>query len=116
MPASTVTVRAGRVERNYLVHRPQREQVVLAVRDVVEAVAGAEYFQMALLFYKIPRLLQRIGGVQVFGAVFEIARPVFQFVAGHFVPLSPIQANSGEMKGVANIADESLRKVLLSMA
>ena len=85
-----------------------------AICYVVEAVARAEYFQLALFFYKIPSLFERVGGVQAFGAVFQIARPVFNLSPAIFSP--DIQANSGEMKGVANIAVESLIKVLLSMA
>ena len=48
----------------------------------VEAVACAEHFQLALRFDKLPDLLKRVGGVQTFGAIFKIARPVFQFRIG----------------------------------
>jgi hypothetical protein len=65
----------------------------------VEAVACAEHFQLALRFDKLPDLLKRVGGVQTFGAVFKIARPVFQF-----------------RTGPAIIAERILMKLLLSMA
>ena len=68
-----------RVHRNYLVHRLQRKELMRAVGDLVEAVARAQHLQLVLLPDKFLHLFHRVGSVQALGAVFEIARPVFQF-------------------------------------
>ena len=69
-----------RVQRNHFVHRPQGKQIVGAVGNVVEAVTGPENFQVALFFDKFPRLLQRVGGEKVLGAVHKIACPIRQLL------------------------------------
>ncbi len=82
--------------------------MVCAVGYFVEAMAGAKYLKFGLPFDKILHLFNRVRGVQIFGAVFEIAGPVFHFVSGS-------RAKSGETKGPAAIVENSLRNCLLSM-
>src|SRR5258706_13257638 len=68
-----------RIQRNYLVHRFQGEEMACAVGYFVEAVACAKDLQVVLRFNKLADLFNRVGRVQTFGAVFEIARPVCKF-------------------------------------
>jgi hypothetical protein len=51
-----------------------------AICYVVEAMARSQYLQLALFLYVTPHLFERSGGVQAVCAVFEIARPILQFV------------------------------------
>ena len=81
MPEETVTVRAAASTRDSVVQRFEREESVGAVGDLVEAVACAEYFEFRLLADKRLNFGERLGVVQIFGAVFDVAGPIVQFFA-----------------------------------
>src|SRR6266852_1223085 len=73
------TNRHGRrtcVQVNYLVYGLQGQEIVGAIRYVVEAVPRSEYLQIAFSLDVIPNLLKRICGVQAVSPVYEIARPI----------------------------------------
>ena len=50
-----------RVQRNHLVHLFKRKELMRAVGDLIEAVAGAKDLQTTLFFDKFLHLFQRYG-------------------------------------------------------
>src|SRR4029077_9867770 len=67
-----------RVEGNHLVHWLQRQEAVLTVGNVVEAMTRAQTLPLIFLPYIVPHLFERRGGVQAVRTVFEISRPVLE--------------------------------------
>src|SRR5439155_25225305 len=65
-----------RVQCDHAVHFSQREEVVSAVGDAIEAMARAERLEATVLFYKATNLLQRIGTINFSGAIPVISRPI----------------------------------------
>ena len=55
---------------------------MFAVGDVIEAVATSEDLEFGLFLDEIVHVIQRLGGIEVFRAVCEVARPVGEFVGG----------------------------------
>src|SRR6266436_5448316 len=119
MPASTVTVRASGFSATTLsIGFKERKSWVLSAMLLKQWRVPSTFNRLCfftksracsseLAEYKLSVLYSRLPA-QFFNLSPAILSSAILFL--------DIQANSGEMKGVANIADESLIKVLLSMA
>ncbi len=56
---------------------------VVAVGDFVEAVPGAEGFELGFLFDEFANLIDRIGGGDAVGAELEVSGPIFKLFFWH---------------------------------
>ena len=68
------------VERNNAVHRFQRQEIVTAIRNGVETVAGTEHLHFVQRAQQGPKLLNRGGLAQAVRTVGDVARPVGQLL------------------------------------
>jgi hypothetical protein len=93
-----------RIQRNHLTHFHQRNEMIGAIGDTVEAMAGSQYLHFVVTFDQFLHLLQRFGLIHPVCAVLIIARPVFIFSSAiRFAKVGSI--------GVASKVEDSLRKV-----
>src|ERR1700722_5823555 len=96
--------------QNHLVQVGQRDLVLRAVGDPVKGVASTQCPQFAAALYDLPHLLDRLGLIQVIGAVGVISRPI----AGRGgLGCSP--GASGDNMVPARKAPDVLRNSLLSI-
>ena len=65
-----------RIQVDNLVHRFHREELVVAVGNVVETVAGAQHLQLALFADKLLHFLHGPRGKYSVGSVLDVPRPV----------------------------------------
>ena len=76
---------------------------------MIEAVLGAEDFELVVFADEILGVVEAGGGVDLVGGVFDVAGPVLEFVVA-------ARVTKDGRRGVDAAAESSLRKVRLSMA
>ena len=96
------------VQGDDLIQPLQRQKLIPAVANAIEAVAGAEHFKLVLLPDKV---------LQVFKEVAVVTRSVpYVTLPAQFLSFFPCaQASNGESNRVLSAAEQSFRKVLLSI-
>ena len=84
----------GGVERHNFLHRAQREKVLRAVSDGVEAVASAEDLELLVGFNEGLHLAHGGGGIKIVSAVDNVSGPVGEL------------PGPGEQRGDGGLEDE----------
>src|SRR5206468_2413123 len=114
MPASTVTVRAAGSRAITLSIDRSESRLYLLSAMLLKQWRVPSTFRWACFFTKSRVCSKEFAEYNL--SVLYSRLPAQFFSLSLAILPSFIQANSGEIKGVANSADESLRKVLLFMA